>query len=72
MEEIEKVHVTKCLGVYIDYRLDWKRHIHHIINKVSKSISIIYRASQKLTQTAWLVVQYIDFTIFIILFRSVG
>ena len=31
MEEIEKVHVTKFLGVYIDYRLDWKRHIHHII-----------------------------------------
>ena len=25
MEEIEKVHVTKFLGVYIDYRLDWKR-----------------------------------------------
>ena len=31
MEEIEKVHVTKFLGVYIDYRLDWKRHIDHII-----------------------------------------
>ena len=40
-EEIEKVRVTKF---YIDYRFDWKRHIHHIINKVSKSISIIYRA----------------------------
>ena len=35
MEEIEKVYVTKFLGVYIDYRLDWKRHIDHIINKVS-------------------------------------
>ena len=54
MEEIEKVHVTKFLGVYIDYRLDWKRHIDHIINKVSKSISIIYRASQKLNETALL------------------
>ena len=55
MEEIEKVHVTKFLGVYITYRLDdWKRHIHHIINKVSKSISIIYRASQKLNETALL------------------
>ena len=47
-------HVTKFLGVYIDYRLDWKRHIDHIINKVSKSISIIYRASQKLNETALL------------------
>ena len=54
MEEIEKGHVTKFLGVYIDYRLDWKRHIHHMINKSSKSISIIYRASQKLNETALL------------------
>ena len=54
MEEIEKVHVTKFLGVYIDNRLDWKRHIDHSINKVSKGISIIYRASQKLNETALL------------------
>ena len=67
MEEIEKVHVTKFLGVYIDYRLDWKGHIHHIINKVSKSISIIYRASQKLNETALLMLyniyQYDQITI---------
>ena len=54
MGEIEKVHVTKFLGIYIDNRLDWKRHIDLIINKVSKSISIIYRASQKLNETALL------------------
>ena len=61
MEEIEKVHVTKILGVYIDYRLDWKRRIDHIINKVSKGInkvskgiSIIHRVSQKLNETALL------------------
>ena len=73
MEEIEKVHVTKFLGVYIDYRLDWKRHIDHIINKVSKGISIIYRASQKLNETALLMLyNTLIFTIFIILFRSVG
>ena len=52
MEEIEKVHVTKFLRVYIDYRLDWNIHIDHIINKVSKGISVIYRASQKLNETA--------------------
>ena len=54
MEEMEKVHVTKFLGVYIDCRLDSKRHIGHITNKVSRSISIIYRASQKLNETALL------------------
>ena len=58
MEEIKKVHVTKFLEVYIDYRLDWKRHIDHIINKVSKSISIIYRASQKLNETALLMLYH--------------
>ena len=54
MEEIEKSTCYQILGVYIDYRLDWKRHIDHIINKVSKGISIIYRASQKLNETALL------------------
>ena len=34
MEDLEKVHVT-ILGVYTDYRLNWKRHIDHIMNKVS-------------------------------------
>ena len=43
---------STLVRVYIDYRLDWKRHIDHIMNKVSKSISIIYRASQKLNGTA--------------------
>ena len=43
MEEIEKVHVTKFLGVYIDYRLDWKRHIDHIINKVSQLFTELVR-----------------------------
>ena len=43
MEEIEKVHVTKFLGVYIDYRLDWKRHIDHIINKVTQLFTELVR-----------------------------
>ena len=29
-EEIEKVYVTKFVGFYIDYRLNWKTHIEHI------------------------------------------
>ena len=53
-DELEKVHVTKFLGVYIDYRLDWKKHIDRIMKIVSKSISIIYRASQKLNEIALL------------------
>ena len=53
-EEIEKVYVIKLLGVYIDYRLNWKKHIEQITKKVSISISIIYRASQKLNENALL------------------
>ena len=68
-EEIEKVYVTKFLGVYINYRLNWKTHIEHITNKVCKSISIIYRASQKLNENVD-VIQYINFTIYIVLFRG--
>ena len=65
-QELEKVHAIKFLGVYIDYRLDLKRHIDHIMNKVSKSISIIYRASHKLNVTALLML----YNTFILLYLS--
>ena len=46
-EDIVKVSETKFLGIYIDFRLNWKKHIQNISNKVSKCIAIIYRASIK-------------------------
>ena len=39
--EIEKKRTTKFLGVQIDDKLNWKDHISHICNKVSKTIAIL-------------------------------
>ena len=39
--EIEEKHTTSFLGVQIDNKLNWKAHISHICNKISKSIAIL-------------------------------
>ena len=44
-EEISKVEFTKCLGVLIDNKLTWEKHISMIKSKLSKSCAIMYRAS---------------------------
>ena len=44
--KIDRVYVTKFLGVLIDSNLNWKEHIDSINNKISKSIAIIYKASK--------------------------
>ena len=44
--KIDRVYVTKFLGVMIDHKLNWKEHIDVINNKISKSIAIIYKASK--------------------------
>ena len=41
---IDEVSYTKFLGVYIDNRLNWKKHISLISGKVSRAIGIIVRA----------------------------
>ena len=44
-ERINRVHVTKFLGIYIDDKLNWKYHINTVRSKLSKVAAIIYRAS---------------------------
>ena len=39
--EIEEKCTTSFLGVQLDNKLNWKSHISHICNKVSKSIAIL-------------------------------
>jgi len=41
---INRVYHTKFLGVIIDSKLKWQKHIMHIKNKVSKTIGILLRA----------------------------
>ena len=43
--EIIKVEFTTFLGVLIDNKLTWKKHISMIKSKLSKSCAIMYRAS---------------------------
>ena len=51
-EDIVKLSETKLLGIYIDFRFNWKKHIQNISNKISKCIAIIYRASRVLKEAA--------------------
>ena len=41
---IERVTETKFLGVIVDEKLHWKKHIDSVITKVSRSIGILYKA----------------------------
>ena len=44
-QPINQVKKIVFLGVVIDENLSWKSHTSHLSNKISKSISIIFRAS---------------------------
>ena len=49
---IDEVSYTKFLGVYIDNRLNWKKHISVISGKVSRAIGIVVRARKLLNTDA--------------------
>ena len=40
---IERVHVVKYLGVFINEKLSWTEHINHLVSKVSHLSGILYR-----------------------------
>ena len=44
-ETINRVNVTKFLGVMIDDKLNWKNHICLVKSKLSNSCAVMYRAS---------------------------
>ena len=39
--EIEQVEVTKLLGVTLDCKLSWSKHIDAVVAKMGRSLSII-------------------------------
>ena len=45
-EMITRVYETKFLGVILDHKLNWKAHILHVKNKISKTLGIPYKARQ--------------------------
>ena len=44
-QQITRIHVTKCLGVYIDESLNWKYQINKVRLKLSKVAAVIYKAN---------------------------
>ena len=49
--KIKRVTSIIFLGLIIDDQLKWLEHVQHIRNKVSKSIGILYKASNYLNKT---------------------
>ena len=45
---INQEHSTKFLGVFIDDKLNWKRHIEHISKKLSRGIGVLCKARKML------------------------
>ena len=52
---INRVYVTKFLGVHIDCHLNWSEHINLIKNKIVKNVSVMYRVKHLLTSSALIV-----------------
>ena len=44
--QILQVEHTKFLGIYIDEKLNWLKHVTHISQKISTSVGIISRAKK--------------------------
>jgi len=59
-KEISRVDSIKFLGVYIDERLSWDRHVRHIRGKISRSIGVLSR-SRHLLNAATLKTLYYAF-----------
>merc|ERR1712035_19378 len=56
--EIEIVSENKFLGVIGDDKLSWKSHINHVKSKMAKSIAILYKAKDVLSQNALITLYY--------------
>ena len=42
-EQIEQVRKTKYLGLILDDKLNWKDHLSHLANKLSRSLGIMFK-----------------------------
>ena len=55
---IERVYVSKFLGVQIDSQLTWKTHVEYTCKKLSKSIGILSKARKKLHRSSLINLYY--------------
>ena len=59
-QPIEKVEHTKFLGVILDHKITWKKHINYISSKIAEGIGII-RKVQKYLNSDTLICLYYSF-----------
>ena len=57
-EMISRVEFTKFLGVIIDHKFTWQRHINFIAIKISKALSVLSRLKHKLPKNCLLSLYY--------------
>ena len=55
---IDEVDNTKFLGIYLDNKMKWKKHITYISGKVARGIGLIIKARKMLTSDALLTLYY--------------
>ena len=55
---IQRVYVTKFLGVQIDAHLTWKSHIDYTCSKLSKCVGILAKARKKLSKSSLINLYY--------------
>ena len=55
---IQRVYVTKFLGVQIDAKLTWKNHIEYTCKKLSKCVAILAKARKKLKKSCLISLYY--------------
>ena len=55
---IQRVFVTKFLGVQIDSKLSWKYHIEYTCKKLSKCVAILAKARRKLPRSCLISLYY--------------
>ena len=56
--QIQRVYVTKFLGVQIDSQLTWKKHIEYTCKKLSKCVGILCKARKKLYKSTLISLYY--------------
>ena len=55
---VERVYVTKFIGVIIDSKLTWKPHVEYICKKLSKCAGIIAQTRRKLHRSSLITLCY--------------
>ena len=55
---IDEVDNTKSLGIYLDDKINWEKHITYVSGKVARGIGLIIKARKILTSDALLTLYY--------------